>query len=264
MTNFKKKLALVSCAFALVLSMTACGKAVKNIEYDESTVTSRAESIVQAYQTLDASGKAEEVINYDDAHVKLIDNSTNGVISGTAYKSGLESFENALENIGGELALTDEVTIKSDDEEITADAAFKGSNGKTGKMEIIMTSTYEVTDVVFNVDKTFAEKMENAALNTVLGMGTTFCVLILIAIIIALLPYIVAPFTGTKKKAAPAEAPKKAPAPAPAAAPEPAEDLTDDQELVAVIAAAVAAYESEATGTPVSPDTFVVRSLRRR
>lgn len=264
MTNFKKKLALVSCAFALVLSMTACGKAAKNLEYDKNTVVSRAQAMVQAYQEVDASGKAEEVMNYDDAHVKIIDQNANGLVSGIAYKSGLESYENALESVGGELSLTENLSVKSDEEEITADVDFKGTNGKTGKMEIIMTSTYEITDIVFNVDKSFNEKMENAALNTVLGMGTTFCVLILIAIIIALLPYIVAPFTGTKKKAAPAEAPKPAPTPAPAAPAPVAEDLTDDQELVAVIAAAIAAYESETTGTPVSPDTFVVRSLRRR
>jgi Na+-transporting methylmalonyl-CoA/oxaloacetate decarboxylase gamma subunit len=58
-------------------------------------------------------------------------------------------------------------------------------------------------------------------------------------------------------------------APAPAAgqtAPAPVAETkaADDTELIAVIAAAIAAYESEATGVAVSPDTFVVRSIRRR
>ena len=39
---------------------------------------------------------------------------------------------------------------------------------------------------------------------------------------------------------------------------------SDDSALIAVISAAIAAYESEARGVNVSPDTFVVRSLRRR
>ena len=42
------------------------------------------------------------------------------------------------------------------------------------------------------------------------------------------------------------------------------EDLSDDKALIAVISAAIAAYESEEGGVPVSPDTFIVRSLRRR
>jgi len=58
-------------------------------------------------------------------------------------------------------------------------------------------------------------------------------------------------------KAAPAAAPKAAPAPAVAAAVEEAEEM-DDTELVAVIAAAIAAAEGTTT------DGFVVRSIKRR
>ena len=58
-------------------------------------------------------------------------------------------------------------------------------------------------------------------------------------------------FTGA------ASAPKAAPAPAVAAAVEEAEEM-DDTELVAVIAAAIAAAEGTTT------DGFVVRSIKRR
>ena len=54
-----------------------------------------------------------------------------------------------------------------------------------------------------------------------------------------------------------AAAPKAAPAPAVAAAVEEAEEM-DDTELVAVIAAAIAAAEGTTT------DGFVVRSIKRR
>ena len=56
---------------------------------------------------------------------------------------------------------------------------------------------------------------------------------------------------------APVAAPKAAPAPAVAAAVEEAEEM-DDTELVAVIAAAIAAAEGTTT------DGFVVRSIKRR
>ena len=59
---------------------------------------------------------------------------------------------------------------------------------------------------------------------------------------------------GTTKAPAPAPAPVRAAAPVTAPA---EEELADDEELVAVIAAAVAASEN------ISPDGFVVRSIRK-
>ena len=57
-----------------------------------------------------------------------------------------------------------------------------------------------------------------------------------------------------------APAPKAAPAPAAVAAPV-VEEASNDDELAAVISAAIAAYEAEAGG---STDGFVVRSIKRR
>ena len=83
------------------------------------------------------------------------------------------------------------------------------------------------------------EILGNAALNTLMGMGVVFIVLILISLVISAFSLI----NKAEAKMHKQEAPVKAPAPA---APAPAaveEDVTDDTELVAVIAAAIAAYE---------------------
>ena len=103
------------------------------------------------------------------------------------------------------------------------------------------------------------ELIKEAALNTLLGMGTTFVVLIFLSLIISLMGKIL---SGAFSK--PKEAPKKStPAPAPApepekaeAAPEPAEAVAagDDSELMAVLSAAVAAYED----SDVSPEVMAV------
>ena len=72
-------------------------------------------------------------------------------------------------------------------------------------------------------------------------------------------PKAVAPVAAAPKAAAPA--PKAAPVPAvkPAAAPAvTGPDLSDDAELVAVMTAAIAAYEGSATS-----NGLVVRSIRR-
>ena len=105
-------------------------------------------------------------------------------------------------------------------------------------------------------NKTIGMLMETATVYAAIGIGTVFAVLIFISLIIACFKFIHKWETGkAAKKEAPAQsapaAPAKAPAPAASA------DLSGDAELVAVITAAIAAYE----GT--SSNGLVVRSIRR-
>lgn len=102
---------------------------------------------------------------------------------------------------------------------------------------------------------TTAEILEKAGLNTVLGMGTVFVVLIFLAFLISLIKYI-PPFVEKFTK----KSPKPVQTTTPVVAETAQEDTeyVDDLELVAVITAAIAAQ----TGT--STDGFVVRSIRRR
>ena len=97
----------------------------------------------------------------------------------------------------------------------------------------------------------------NAALNTLMGMGTVFIILILISLLIGcfkFIPQIQEKFS--KKNKQPAAVPAAAPV---VAAPVEEEEETSDEELIAVIAAAIAASEGS-----TSTDGFVVRSIRRR
>ena len=89
------------------------------------------------------------------------------------------------------------------------------------------------------------EILTKAGLNTLLGMGTVFTVLIFISIIISLFGFIPRIEAAFKKQPETLAAPEILPE-------------TDDLELIAVISAAVAAYEGTST------DGFVVRSIRRR
>ena len=98
--------------------------------------------------------------------------------------------------------------------------------------------------------------MQSAAVNTVIGIAIVFFILLFLSFVISLMKYIPKLEAALTKKNAPA--PTKAPAPAPAApAPVEEEELVDDGELVAVIAAAIAAAEGTST------DGFVVRSIRK-
>lgn len=99
--------------------------------------------------------------------------------------------------------------------------------------------------------------MKQAGLNTILGIGIVFIVLILISFIISLLKYV---NKFGQPKAVPTPA---APAPVQAPVVEEAEDVTDDLEIVAVITAAIEAYE-ESIGGYVPADGLVVRSIKKR
>ena len=107
------------------------------------------------------------------------------------------------------------------------------------------------------------EVLSRALLNTVMSIAIVFAALILIAWIISLFKYI----NKFEQKLAAKKAAKNAPAevtaaPAPAIEMVEEEELSDDLELVAVITAAIHAYE-EAQGNDIPADAQVVRSIRK-
>ena len=89
-------------------------------------------------------------------------------------------------------------------------------------------------------DLSFTERIPYAVQGIATGMLMIFAVLILLAVIVSLSKYFFAPATPkAKSEEKPTEAVKPAPAPAPVAAPAPVQSA--DDQLVAVLTAAVAA-----------------------
>lgn len=115
--------------------------------------------------------------------------------------------------------------------------------------EMVVTAVYSTSEL-----------MGQAGMNTLIGMGTVFIVLIFISFIISLFKYLPALF-AKKPKIEPekkTETPKAAPAPVAKN-----ENLADDAQLVAVITAAIYAYEAQSGNGAVSKDKLVVRSIKR-
>lgn len=103
-----------------------------------------------------------------------------------------------------------------------------------------------------------------ALVNTVLGMGTVFVVLVLISFIIYLLKFVPELLNRSAKKKVEQQAPAVAPKAPPVPKEKPVvEEKTDDTQLVAVITAAIAAA-MEQEGTPVPADGLVIRSIKKR
>ena len=120
-----------------------------------------------------------------------------------------------------------------------------------------------------------SELLSKAGQNTAIGMITVFCVLIFISFVISLLKFVPMIFDPSKKeKKLAAEAAKKledkkeavpAKEAAPVAVAEAAdEELVNDDELVAVITAALyAAFSDNTVPNAVSKDKLIVRSIRK-
>lgn len=106
--------------------------------------------------------------------------------------------------------------------------------------------------------ESFGAKMASALSNTLMGMGTVFAVLIFICLIISCFKLIPKITEAKERKKAGRENIMADNTKQDAAVATEPENLTDDLELIAVIASAIAASENTST------DSFVVRSIRRR
>ena len=273
-----KKLLAMLCMLTCIFGLTACGGEKENISESLETKIYIAEelstqAIIPTYTRYMVEGVAEKTLEAltgeEIAYVMEVNLSATAENVGfdkIAFDSAgvlgsINSFSSAYDTMGA-IVSYDEPTSVVKDDEIIVTVPVKGEK-KDGSVEVIFSAKrfLSVESCTINAKLGMGEMMEKAALNTLLGMGTVFCVLILIMAIISAFGII----PKIQKKAADKKAAKakstEAPATTPVAAPVVAaveENLTDDLELVAVIAAAIAASEGAA-----STDGFVVRSIRR-
>ena len=253
--NMKKLASLLFMAM-LVLGLTACGGSKEPVEtvvdsayaqqvsdFLVANITGMSAEEMQYYVTMDAE---DLQVILDQSGIPMMAEAFQGVFNG--YSSDVETF--------GEYVSTDSYELKGDDEEATHTTSLTFT-GHPATLMLVFDEDGVVTSGTLDPVLSTGEILEKAGLNTVIGMGTVFVVLIFISCIIALLPKLTGLITniGKKKEEPVKEAPKAAPAVAATSAVE--EELVDDLELVAVISAAIAAY----TGT--SSDGFVVRSIKR-
>lgn len=244
MKQIKKRVLMVLCMVACLFSLSACGKAAEEGSGVDPMIS---EGLQQQTVAL-----LEQIVSIpEDQMPMVIDSNREG--GAEALAAGLEGYVGLMSDLGAFVSAgTGSVKETDDGYEIAINAVFEQR-----ECEFVINLDDEMVTIVamsFNPVYTLGENMTKAGLNTLLGMGTVFIVLIFISLLISCFKYINV-FEQKMKNKGVKEVPA-APAPA-AAAPVEEENLADDLELVAVIAAAIAAYE----GT--SAEGLVVRSIRR-
>jgi len=284
--KMKSKFLVLGVVLSCFLSLSACGQETKTKTIDsskypaemfnESSIVSYMNNLEdQNFEAWYADGitpdNFEEKL-YVALAMKFRTETSNGmertVLDGVdedfynAIKSGYTSWYKALDEIGytSDATLADELYISdvnyyiNDDEQLVIDATLQGTK-HSALFQVYMNNETMATDIGVTVNKSSAEKLENAGLNTLLGMGMAFAVLIIISLIISLFPIFIG---GNKKKKVNDKELAKEAMDNTISQIEEKEDLVGDAELVAVIAAAIAAYEGSA-----STDGFQVRSIRK-
>ena len=240
MTKMKKKLLLIVSLCLIAVGVFGCGSDA-NATYNGYTADQLSANNAGILDEL-MSMSDEDLLMYQ-AYGDQVDAATMKV---------LNSWLDVKDEVGDFVAYG-EVVVTQANGTTTVEQTADFSN-RDVKVTFVYDKDMNVEDI--NLDKvyTLGETMTKAAMNTAMGMGTVFVMLIIISLIISC-------FTLVNKAQQKAESKKAANTPAPAAveaAPAVAAPQTDDLELVAVIAAAIAA----ATGS--STDDFVVRSIKRR
>ena len=221
----KKKLCLIISLCMLLLGVAACGEDPKKMDYNGKSyddLKSTSENLAQSLPEF-TDEQIDEGITYYEQYGET-------VIVGL-----MKQWKEIKADVGDFVSLGEMSVEKS---------------GKTLDMQI--------TSVTLDENYSLGEKMQKAAMNTLMGLGTVFMILILISFVIY--GFKVIPYLQEKAKAK-AQVPEAVPVPEAAPAPVVQEEVAqqDDAELIAVIAAAIAASE----GT-LAADGFVVRSIKRR
>lgn len=244
---------------AAVLCFTACGNK-ESAQYDEEELTQVTDFLIGYCAEADEMAFAQwDELSEFAINLQLTEAGL--PFEAESFLSVLKSWEAGVAECGGYVGHGDYSFKTTNGKiEVSTEAKFEERDAVISFM-FDSESRLESMDVSANMET--GEILQKAGLNTVLGMGTVFCVLILIAFIISLFKFIPAIQAAFSKKPQEPQEVISAAETAPAAAEVPVveTEVTDDAELIAVISAAIAAAEADAQ---ISTDGFFVRSIRRR
>ena len=229
------------CVLALTLAMSVCAFAADTVTEDEvANYKSAAETLISQI----AGFSDEEIENYlaqDDAFTTAT----------------MESWKSVKDELGAYSSIVSQ-NVEKDGDVVTISTVAQFEKAKADVVLMLDLGQQMYTSMTYSVQYSLAANMQRAGMNTLMGIGIVFLMLLFLSFVIGLFKYI-EKFQNVGKKKAAEEAPKAEEAPAPAIAQSEAadEDFADDLELVAVISAAIAAYEN------TSGDSFVVRSIKK-
>ena len=236
-----KSLLAMICVLALTLTMSVCAFAADEVTDDEvANYKSAAETLIS------------QIAGFSDEEIETYLAQNDAFTTAT-----MESWKGVKDELGAYSSIVSQ-NVEKDGDVVTISTVAQFEKAKADVVLMLDLGQQMYTSMTYSVQYSLAANMQRAGMNTLMGIGIVFLMLVFLSFVIGLFKYI-EKFRNVGKKKAAEEAPKAEEAPAPAIAQSEAadEDFADDLELVAVISAAIAAYEN------TSGDSFVVRSIKK-
>ena len=301
-----KKIVLLFSMIAVLFSLTGCSDGQEHVDFEYTSTSIIGDTLYQSYQFQNASDSyrayledSEEelaeallggVNNFETATeecgefvgYRLKDGDSKGfdfaalqATDETVYYAAIEDLNTLIANVESTIeesgnTVVVKVTAAHKNRDVVYTYIYEKNPAYDYAQELYnqTVASYQIQEVTAAPNYTFGEKMTKAAMNTLMGMGTVFIVLIFIAFVIGQFERInkistrVENWWANRKNKDVAvettDSTENSSAPAPAVAVAVANPM-DDSQLVAVITAAVVAVSTASGGT----DKLVVRSIRK-
>ena len=246
----KKKISLLLCVLVMALSFVGCSEE-KVSKTTRETLEQSAEVFIGSFSQM-ADKDLESFKTVSDFQLNYIMMSNYLPVTGENFLAIINSWQAAEAECGEYVGHGDYVVEATNDGyEVSTEAEYKN---RKATILFVFDENMNVESMDVSAKFSMGEILTKAGLNTLLGMGTVFAVLIFLAFLISLMQYIPVLMELFEKKNKKVEVKEVAQTEAVVET----EEMTDDLELIAVITAAIAAQEGTST------DGFVVRSIRRR
>ena len=180
-----------------IVCLTGCGKTQTTLEYDEATIEQETEFLINYCQNVDSDTLAQwndqnefsKEYQFMMSGLKFTPDSCDGAVD--SWQAGIKEC--------GEYVGHGDYTFEAKDDELTVSvpAQFKD---RDATIEFVFDKDLYLDSMTVSAKFSLGEIMEKAGLNTLLGMGTVFAVLIFISFLISLFKYIPAIQNAFSKK----------------------------------------------------------------
>ena len=253
MKKILKKTAWLLLSLCLLVFVSACVKAGNEKETGQAG-TQLSDELKQKITNI-SEQLSENLFALDDEQFdKNIDSANKGGEKQLA--DSLNNFKMSRKEIGDlKTSSMDTAVITEDEDSYTFSIEVTGTERKANLKISYNKELSNIKLISLNPEYSISEKLSKAGLNTFIGMGTVFVILIFIIMLISLFKYI----SIIEKKFAKTYPIKETPEEVTVSQ----NDLMKDEELVAVITAAIAAYEEQADEVK-GDDVLIVISLKRK
>ena len=195
----KKKISLVVAVLVLVLGLAGCGNA-KTVSYDKDTLIQSCDAVFDIIESGSiTSDQITEMSDWNQGYLMAQFESQTGVqMEADTFATALEGWKASLEECGDYESHKDyEFEASSTGVTVTAPATF---SDRSADLEFVFDENMTLESFTVNAHYGMSEILEKAGLNTLLGMGTVFVMLIFMSFIISLIKYVPALLNGTSKK----------------------------------------------------------------